>query len=407
VAFSGGGDSLALLLAASEWARNAGRPLLALHVDHGLQPQSAAWAEAAERTARGLGADFRLLRWTGEKPATGLPAAARAARLGLLAEAARTVGASVLLLGHTADDATEGEAMRAAGSTLGRLRDWSPSPVWPQGRGIFHFRPLLGERRADLRRRLAGLGQAWIEDPANDDPRYARARARKALAAAPAAPPRQGEPDPVVADLARATQAETGGRLSIGRGRLRAAPENAARAFVGMALLCAAGTSRPARSDSLQRLTGRLRSDEAVTATLCGARVEAAGDEVVFGRDAGELERGGLTATPLAAGEPTVWDGRFELEAETAGLVVRPLSVVRKLAKAERERLRAIPASFRPSLPVIVMDRLALTCPILADGSVRVRALARERLLSAAGAVATESQAAVLAHGEEARPVLF
>ena len=42
VAFSGGGDSLALLLTARAWGEQCGRPLLALHVDHGLQPQSAA-----------------------------------------------------------------------------------------------------------------------------------------------------------------------------------------------------------------------------------------------------------------------------------------------------------------------------------------------------------------------------
>ena len=42
VGFSGGGDSLALLLAARTWARANGRPLLALTVDHGLNSQSAA-----------------------------------------------------------------------------------------------------------------------------------------------------------------------------------------------------------------------------------------------------------------------------------------------------------------------------------------------------------------------------
>src|SRR5213595_2653065 len=39
VALSGGGDSLALALIADAWARPAGRELLILSVDHGLQPQ--------------------------------------------------------------------------------------------------------------------------------------------------------------------------------------------------------------------------------------------------------------------------------------------------------------------------------------------------------------------------------
>jgi tRNA(Ile)-lysidine synthase len=120
--FSGGGDSLALLLAAKAWADGAGRRVVALHVDHGLQPQSRAWAARAQAAAHDLGVDFRLLTWAGPKPTSGLPARARAARLALLAEAAREAGTRVLMLGHTADDVREGEAMRAAGSTLGRLR---------------------------------------------------------------------------------------------------------------------------------------------------------------------------------------------------------------------------------------------------------------------------------------------
>ena len=54
VAFSGGGDSLALLLAARASAENTGRPMVAVHVDHGLQARSAAWGDQAEATATRL-----------------------------------------------------------------------------------------------------------------------------------------------------------------------------------------------------------------------------------------------------------------------------------------------------------------------------------------------------------------
>ena len=182
VAVSGGGDSLALLLAAKAWADGAGRRLIAMTVDHRLQPQGAAWARWCQERASRLGLSHRTLVWEGSKPAAGLAAAARQARHGLLADAARDAGAGVVLMGHTADDRLEAAAMRAAGSTVGEPRTWSPSPVWPQGRGIFLLRPLLTVRRAELRRRLAALGEAWIDDPANLDPHSARARARARLA---------------------------------------------------------------------------------------------------------------------------------------------------------------------------------------------------------------------------------
>jgi len=151
VALSGGGDSLALLLLVRAWAKRAGRELLVLTVDHGLQPESAAWTGTCSATATRLGLAFEALAWTGEKPATGLSAAARQARHRLLAQAARRAGARVMLMGHTADDILEARLMRARGSTTPDPREWSPSPVWPQGRGLFLLRPLLEVRRNAIR----------------------------------------------------------------------------------------------------------------------------------------------------------------------------------------------------------------------------------------------------------------
>lgn len=71
--------------------------------------------------------------------------------------------------------------MRAEGSTLGRLRDWSPSPVWTEGRGLMLLRPMLGAGRGEVRDWLAGQGADWIDDPGNEDVRYARSRARAFL----------------------------------------------------------------------------------------------------------------------------------------------------------------------------------------------------------------------------------
>lgn len=111
----------------------SGRRLLALTVDHGISPDGAAWSVFAERVAREAGADWCGLTWPGPRPASGLPAAARAGRHRLIADAARAAGARVVLFAHTADDIAEGEVMRAGGSTLGRLRDWAPSPARPEG----------------------------------------------------------------------------------------------------------------------------------------------------------------------------------------------------------------------------------------------------------------------------------
>jgi tRNA(Ile)-lysidine synthase len=131
LALSGGGDSIALMRMTAAWAQTRGRPVLALTVYHGLNPDSPAWTRFAGEAAQAAGCAWRGLVWTGDKPVAGLTAAARAARHRLIAEAARAAGARVVLMAHTADDAAEADLMRAEGSTLGRVREWAPSPAWP------------------------------------------------------------------------------------------------------------------------------------------------------------------------------------------------------------------------------------------------------------------------------------
>lgn len=382
VAFSGGGDSLALLLLTKSWAEAHGRRLLVLTVDHGLNPASAGWTARCEATAARLGLPFHALRWEGAKPVTGLPAAARAARHALLADAAREAGAKVILLGHTADDLAEAAAMRAEGSTVPSPAEWSPSPAWPEGRGVFLLRPMLHLRRAALRAWLGEQDETWIDDPANDDQRFARARARK-TAILPAG---EGDPAALGGGTAPAARSQAGAGLAAAWGGLTL-PRAAPAAHVAAACLCAAGGSRPPRGEKLQRLVERLRAGEMFTATLAEARIDAGGHEAVFMRDSG---RAGITEQHFAEAEVGVWDGRFEVYA-AAAVTIRPLrGLARRLPAAQQAALRAIPAAARPTLPAIVSED-GVSCPILAeDPSVRVRALALTRFEAAAGFVDSE-----------------
>jgi len=371
VGLSGGGDSLALTLIADAWAREAGRDLLILTVDHGLQPDSAGWTRACAATAQRLERPFRALAWTGEKPKAGLPAAARLARHRLLADAAREAGARVILLGHTADDLAEAAAMRAAGSTTPDARPWAPSPVWPEGRGLFVLRPLLTVRRADLRDGLAARGETWIEDPANADPRYARSRARLAGAPLPTEAPAQGP----LALAAAAT--EWAGVITIRRPALQAAPADDVRRFVRLAAVCAGGGERLPATARVARVAAALQGTEALVATLAGARIEADDGAVRIFREAGEAARGGLAPVQ----PPAVWDGRFEI---SEGHEVRRLAgLARQLPPQQQAALKDIPAAARSALPVVVEE----------DGAVRLASpdsLVGERLCAAAGLIQRE-----------------
>ncbi len=438
VGFSGGGDSLALLILVLDWAQAHGRPVLSLTVDHQLNPASAHWTAEAVAKARALGAQARALAWTDPKPASGLSAAARAARHALLATAAREAGARVLLLGHTADDLAEAALMRAQGSTVSDPRAWSPSPAWPEGRGVFVLRPLLSVRRGEIRDGLAARGETWLDDPANEDPRSARARARAHLSSpAPAgevaAKPTEGAsaagmtapPDaPSVTPLRDAPPPPFHGG---GEGYL-VLPRDAPAAHIAAACLCAAGTAQPPRGERLQRLVDRIRAGSTFTATLAGARIEAAGEGVSFFREPGEARRsanpppmgevsakpteGGVVERPrspptdpsgrlphggrgdlrLPVGQSIVWDGRYEITAVEEGLVVRPLQgLAARLPPAQHQALKALPPAARPALPAVIDLEGGVSCPILAgDKTTRARCLVADRFEAATGRVDQE-----------------
>lgn len=172
VAFSGGPDSTALLIAT---ARQPGLRVLALHVNHGLQPQADAWEAQARSIAESLGVGFLSRRLSG-KPGQGdsVEAWARAGRYAALVEMAHEAGASLVLLAQHADDQAETvllQALRGAGPAglAAMPRHW-------QADGLHWARPWLTQPRERLQALLDG--QPVVHDPSNADPRYARSRLR-------------------------------------------------------------------------------------------------------------------------------------------------------------------------------------------------------------------------------------
>ena len=181
VAVSGGGDSMALALLADAWARARGRRLTALTIDHGLRPESKMEAERVGcwLGARGIG--HAILPWNEPKPTTGLQEAAREARYRMIGEWARAHDVGQVLVAHQMEDQAETFLMRLArGSGITGLA--AMREVIERG-GVRYLRPLLSIPRARLRATLQSADQAWIEDPSNLSPRFARTGYRRLQAA--------------------------------------------------------------------------------------------------------------------------------------------------------------------------------------------------------------------------------
>jgi tRNA(Ile)-lysidine synthase len=180
LAVSGGPDSLALMLLAVRWARAAGRPgLIVYSVDHGLRPEASAEVAMVLREAGRLGLPARGLRWDGDKPETGVQAAARKARYRLFAEAMAEDGASYLLTAHHLGDQAETVLMRLAhGSGIEGLRGMDR---FARIEDCDVFRPLLGVDPEDLAAVTAEAGLIPVRDPSNSDRHYERVRWRQIM----------------------------------------------------------------------------------------------------------------------------------------------------------------------------------------------------------------------------------
>jgi tRNA(Ile)-lysidine synthase len=183
LAVSGGPDSLALMWLAARWRRalSRGPRLIAVTVDHGLRPEAAREARDVKRLAGTLDLPHRTLRWSGAKPRTGLPAAARAARYQLLAKAARASGATHVLTAHTRDDQAETLLMRMLrGSGLAGLAAMARET---ESEGVWLARPLLGVPKSRLLATLAKAKIAFADDPTNRDMSFTRPRLRALMPA--------------------------------------------------------------------------------------------------------------------------------------------------------------------------------------------------------------------------------
>ena len=156
---SGGADSLALLVLAVE----AGCEVTAVHVDHGLRPESSSEADVVAAAAARFGARFRSER-AHVAPGPNMEARAREVRRSALPAGSAT--------GHTADDQAETvllNLLRGAGRDgLAAMRPG-------------HTKPILALRRWETRALCRETGLEPVEDPSNLEPGLRRNRVRHEL----------------------------------------------------------------------------------------------------------------------------------------------------------------------------------------------------------------------------------
>jgi tRNA(Ile)-lysidine synthase len=181
IAFSGGADSLALLLifwaeAPGRW----GRDFVVLHFNHRLRGRAAdADEKFCAQVCAALGVKFVAGRWR-DAPKGASEAEAREARFAFFQSEMSRRKVRLLWLGHQQDDIAESMLMRLArGSGTGGLAAPRPAQAMPKGR--WHLRPMLSLKKAEIVAALRAAGATWREDATNARDDFFRNRVRRAV----------------------------------------------------------------------------------------------------------------------------------------------------------------------------------------------------------------------------------
>jgi tRNA(Ile)-lysidine synthase len=376
LAVSGGPDSMALMHLARRWLRlKGGKPfsVTVVTVDHGLRPESKEEAAFVASQASELGFSHATIAWAGEKPKTGIQAAARRARYDLLASHALSCGAACIVTAHTEDDQAETLIMRLRrGSGVDGLAAMAPVS---ERNGVAIVRPLLGFSKGRLMGYLRASSIPFLRDPSNDNAAFERVRLRRATKALAAAGITRSSLAMTAARLGRsrdalATVTENFLRQhfhvtnlaqgKISREAFEALPDDIALRALGRILSLIGGAGGPPRLMRLEHLLENLKLRKRET-TLGGCIMIAASGTLNFYRELGRLR---VRPAPFEPGAKRVWDGRFILafaSIEDGSMTVRQLGADGWLSykKTMKER----------GLPITAARLAAITTPALWKGN--------------------------------------
>lgn len=388
LAVSGGGDSMAMLGLAHNWARYMGLRLWVVTVDHGLRPESADEAAMVAAECEAMGHPHATLRWHWDGQGN-LQDAARRGRLRLIDR--WRGGIEHVLMAHTQDDVAETFIMRLArGSGVEGLSAMSdkrlvrqhaggfeplagdevrqtrtpPAPRACNGaprQGYYVVRPLLHESREDLRHYARTLKIPFVDDPSNVDARFGRARARAALeelgigkADLAATAHRLSRAREALAARAlsvaeRIVQTDALGVVRIARDAFAEVERDTQLRLLAAALQFVAGADYRPRAAPLEALLDRALAGGG--GPLHGAQVEVTRTQIEVFR-----EHAAVAGHHVAAGCGGLWDGRWRVHGrQIEGMTVRALG---------DDGWRQLPQP-RPDVP---RHAIARTMPAVFDG---------------------------------------
>ena len=179
VAVSGGPDSLALAFLSKIYSiKNKLSPRFYI-IDHKLRTESTKEAKKVKKILKKYQINAEILTWKGKKPIKKIQSTARKKRYDLLFNQCDKLGINNILLGHHQDDLIENFFIRMLrGSGLKGLISLDQKSKIKNKQLL---RPLLNQKKNDLKLLSKRVFNFYVEDPSNKDEKYLRIVIRKLI----------------------------------------------------------------------------------------------------------------------------------------------------------------------------------------------------------------------------------
>jgi tRNA(Ile)-lysidine synthase len=379
VAVSGGADSMALCLLLADWAKNNQHSIVALTVDHGLRNDAEKEALKVSKWLAVWGINHKILSWDGEKPITGIQAAARNARYSLMAQWCRENKHTVLMTAHHLEDQVETFLLRAErGSGLDGLASMNPIVGLE---GVMLIRPLLGISKTFLRKFLIERQQIWIEDPSNNSLAFQRTRIRRLVGKLEQrgllprtifklvehfANLRQQFSEVVKVFCERAVRILPESYGVVHLEALKYLPDPIMERVLVQIISELSGNIYPPRRERIKHSMEKIKSIEMPNFTLGGCRFILEGSTVIVCRD-----QRSITVKKVVAGDDFNWDGLFDVEISGPRGAVGKLGAlgekgwVEIVRKCPELKKISVPHPVRITLPTLFDDNGVVEVPSL------------------------------------------
>ena len=179
ISFSGGSDSLALLILMNNWIKKHKGFLTLIYFDHKLRKGSYLESQYAKEISKKLGIDHEILTWNEKKPKNSIMQKARETRYEKILNFCKQNKIMTVMTAHHLDDSLETYLMKKKRNSL--TPNLSGIPLKNTQDQVQILRPFINLRKSRLIQTCQKNKYNWFEDPSNQDDNYERVRVRNII----------------------------------------------------------------------------------------------------------------------------------------------------------------------------------------------------------------------------------